>query len=92
MKVYLAGPEVFLPNARAILDEKIAVTKEYGFVPVSPGDLEIPASIKGQEKGFAISKVNERLMLSADKWASPQGKYRSKKCTALRGEIIGAIT
>lgn len=76
MKVYLAGPEVFLPNARAILDEKIAVTKEYGFVPVSPGDLEVPASIKGQEKGFAISKVNERLMLSADMIIANLTPYR----------------
>jgi nucleoside 2-deoxyribosyltransferase len=25
MKVYLAGPEVFLPNAREILDRKIAL-------------------------------------------------------------------
>ena len=39
-KVYLAGPEVFLVNARDILDEKIALTREAGLVPVSPGDLD----------------------------------------------------
>ena len=38
-KVYLAGPEVFLVNAREILDLKIALTREAGLVPVSPGDL-----------------------------------------------------
>lgn len=37
-QVYLAGPEVFLVNAREILDEKIALTREAGLMPVSPGD------------------------------------------------------
>lgn len=66
MKVYLAGPEVFLPEARRILDEKIALTRDYGFVPVAPGDLEVPPSAKGRERGLAIAAVNEKLMLSAD--------------------------
>jgi len=48
MRVYLAGPEVFLPNAREMLDKKIALTRQYGFVPVSPGDVEIPASQAGE--------------------------------------------
>ena len=66
MKVYLAGPEVFLPNARAILDEKIELTRAHGFVPVCPGDLEAPASLKGNARGLATSEVNEKLMMSAD--------------------------
>lgn len=66
MKVYLAGPEVFLPDARTILDRKIEITRTYGFVPVSPGDLQVPASVTGRARGIAISEVNERLMLSAD--------------------------
>jgi len=44
MRIYLAGPEVFLPNAREMLDKKIDLTRQYGFVPVSPGDIEIPSS------------------------------------------------
>ena len=43
VKVYLAGPEVFLPNARELLDQKIALTRAAGLIPVSPGDLAIPA-------------------------------------------------
>ena len=66
MKVYLAGPEVFVPNAREILDRKIEMTRAYGFVPVCPGDLETPASITGKARGLATSEINERLMLSAD--------------------------
>lgn len=64
--VYLAGPEVFLPNARKILDLKIALTREAGLVPVSPGDLEFPPTNSKWELGLAISRIDEHLMNSAD--------------------------
>lgn len=66
MKVYLAGPEVFLPNAREALDRKIAMAKRYGFTPVSPGDLAVPDTETRRERGLAISAINELLMTSAD--------------------------
>ncbi len=66
MRVYLAGPEVFLPNAREVLDAKIALTRRYGFTPVSPGDLEIEEQASKRAFGLAISAVNEKLMLSAE--------------------------
>jgi nucleoside 2-deoxyribosyltransferase len=66
LKVYLAGPEVFLPNARIVLDKKIEMARKYGFVPVSPGDLQVPASATGRSRGLAVSAINERLMMSAD--------------------------
>jgi nucleoside 2-deoxyribosyltransferase len=62
IKVYLAGPEVFLPNAREILDRKIALTREAGLIPVSPGDLAIPETPTKKAKGLAISAIDERLM------------------------------
>jgi nucleoside 2-deoxyribosyltransferase len=65
-KVYLAGPEVFLANAREILDLKIALTREVGLLPVSPGDLEPPESANAWELGLAISGINEQMMNSAD--------------------------
>jgi nucleoside 2-deoxyribosyltransferase len=64
--VYLAGPEVFLPNARAALDAKIALTRAVGLVPVSPGDLEFPPTANNFELGLAISAIDERLMDAAD--------------------------
>ncbi len=66
LRVYLAGPEVFLPNAREILDAKIELTKTAGFLPVSPGDLGIPETVTRKEKGLAISAIDEKLMRSAD--------------------------
>lgn len=64
--VYLAGPEVFLPNARAILDLKIALTRAAGLTPVSPGDLEFPPTDSKWALGLAISRIDEQLMNSAD--------------------------
>lgn len=66
MRVYLAGPEVFLPNARIILDLKGSLTRSAGFEPVSPGDVAIDTMPDKHELGLAISVVNERLMKSAD--------------------------
>ena len=66
VKVYLAGPEVFLTNAREQLDRKIALTREAGLVPVSPGDFEIPPQPTRRQVGHAISEIDERMMDSAD--------------------------
>jgi nucleoside 2-deoxyribosyltransferase len=64
--VYLAGPEVFLSNAREILDAKIALTRAAGLVPISPGDLEIPKLDDKFALGLAISEIDEELMNRAD--------------------------
>ena len=66
LKVYLAGPEVFLPNAREQLDIKIALTRAAGLIPVSPGDFVIPPQPTKREFGRAISEIDERMMDSAD--------------------------
>lgn len=66
MRAYLAGPEVFLPNAREILDRKIALARSFGFTPVSPGDLTVPETETKRQRGLAISAINESMMLGAD--------------------------
>lgn len=65
-KVYLAGPEVFLPNAREILDRKAALAREAGLLPLSPGDLEIPHTNSKRERAAAINAVDEKMMIQAD--------------------------
>ncbi|WEX77021.1 nucleoside 2-deoxyribosyltransferase [Sinorhizobium numidicum] len=65
-KVYLAGPEVFLPNAREMLDRKAALAREAGLIPLSPGDLEIPPTNSKRERAAAISAVDEKMMFEAD--------------------------
>jgi nucleoside 2-deoxyribosyltransferase len=64
--IYLAGPEVFLANAREILDVKIELTRAAGLFPVSPGDLEFPKTDNAWDLGLAISRIDEHLMNSAD--------------------------
>ncbi len=66
IKVYLAGPEVFLPDARLQLDRKIALTRAAGFVALAPGDLAIPPQPTKRLLGHAISAIDERLMNDAD--------------------------
>src|SRR3569833_752850 len=66
VKVYLAGPEVFLTNAREQRDRKIALTRAAGRVPVSPGDFVIPPQPTRRQFGHAISEIDEKMMDSAD--------------------------
>lgn len=65
VRVYLAGPEVFLPNAREVLNKKIALTRAAGLIPVTPGDLEIPKAPTKRQFGENISAVDEQMMNSA---------------------------
>lgn len=66
LKVYLAGPEVFLPDARAQLDRKAALARAAGLVPLSPGDLAIAPQPSKRRLGQAISAVDEGMMDAAD--------------------------
>ncbi len=64
-RVYLAGPEVFLSNAKEIGEQKKALCKKYGFEGVFPIDVEVDAAGKSpREVGFCISDVNEDLIKS----------------------------
>jgi nucleoside 2-deoxyribosyltransferase len=65
LRVYLAGPEVFLTEAKEVGKRKKALCKKYGFEGVFPLDLEVDAAGKtAKELGFCISAVNEELIKS----------------------------
>lgn len=65
-KLYIAGPEVFLPNGREQMARKAALVGQYGFKPLCPGDLDIPPQKTKKAFGLAISSVNEGMMNDAD--------------------------
>lgn len=66
-RVYLAGPEVFLSNAKEIGENKKALCKKYGFEGVFPIDIEVDAEGKSPiEVGLCISGINENLIKSCD--------------------------
>jgi nucleoside 2-deoxyribosyltransferase len=66
-RIYLAGPEVFLPDANEAGRIKCAVAAEHGFEGVYPLDASL--DLAGQEKraqATFISRSNEDLMRSCD--------------------------
>lgn len=66
MKIYLAGPDVFLPNAAEVLAAKSALVHEAGLTPLAPGDAQVDRSLSRFDQGCAISEVDEGLMNRAD--------------------------
>lgn len=66
-RVYLAGPEVFLPDAKAIGAEKVALCARYGLDGAFPLDAGLDlAGLPPVEAGLRISAANEGLMRSCD--------------------------
>jgi nucleoside 2-deoxyribosyltransferase len=66
-RIYLAGPEVFLPNANDIGAAKAALCAEAGFEGVFPLDTGLDlAGLAPLEQARRISLSNEALMRSAD--------------------------
>ena len=63
-RIYLAGPEVFLVNARDIGAQKRAICEQRGLIGVFPGDEEDPCNPAWPpvEQGLAISRAMERIM------------------------------
>jgi nucleoside 2-deoxyribosyltransferase len=63
LRVYLAGPDVFLPNAAAFADTKRKLCDAYGFTGVSPFDNEIDlAALSKHAAALRISAANEAMI------------------------------
>lgn len=66
-RIYLAGPEVFLPDARAIGVEKCRLAAEAGLEGAFPLDAELQLEgLEPGEQAQRISAANEALMRSCD--------------------------
>jgi nucleoside 2-deoxyribosyltransferase len=67
-RVYLAGPEVFLANARAIGDGKRAICTRYGLFGIFPGDAEPPRdpTLTLRDGALAISQAMEAAIRTCD--------------------------
>jgi nucleoside 2-deoxyribosyltransferase len=63
LRVYLAGPDVFLPNAAAFAEDKRKLCAKHGFIGVSPIDNEIDiSSLSKHESALRISAANENMI------------------------------
>jgi len=66
-RVYLAGPEVFLPNAREVGHAKVELARAVGFEGLFPLDQQLDLEgLPRLEQARRISLANEALMRSAD--------------------------
>jgi len=65
-KIYLAGPDVFLPNAIEIGVKKKALCREFGFEGLFPFDNEQQRLLSVRETARGIYQGNLRMMQEAD--------------------------
>jgi len=66
MKLFVAGPEVFLPNGRELFAIKCDLIRAAGFVPSCPYDPGVPDNLTGTDLAMAISANDERLIRESD--------------------------
>lgn len=90
-RVYLAGPEVFFPNAREQGEEKKRLCAAHGFSGIYPLDNEIADASSLHPEGLAraISHGNERLMRGADLIIANCTPFRSVSMDAGTAYEIG---
>lgn len=66
-KIYIAGPEVFCPNASQILEEKKKLCLQYGYIGLTPYDTETSKKENNIEKQRnKIKQENEELISKSD--------------------------
>ena len=66
MRLYLAGPDVFRPDAKVIAARKKALCARYGFEGLDPIDQDAPTGLSLAETASAIFRANSALMRRAD--------------------------
>ena len=64
MKIYLAGPDVFLPDAVEVGRRKVEICKNYGLTGLYP--LESKVDLKASDASLQIFGGNEAMMNEAD--------------------------
>jgi nucleoside 2-deoxyribosyltransferase len=66
MRIYLAGPDVFLPEARAIGQLKREICKRHGLEGLFPLDSALPKTRDDEPLSLRIFKANTALMEQAN--------------------------
>ena len=67
LKVYMAGPDVFLPNALELAKDKKAIMRAHGFEGLHPFDNEVnTVGLTPYQIGIKIFEANMEMMKSAD--------------------------
>lgn len=77
--VYLAGPDVFLPDAIAILTAKVAMAAEFGFRALIPGDDHLEA------RSAPAAPIPSSLIYAANVATMKQADFGILNLTPFRG-------
>ena len=69
MKIYLAGPEVFLPKPFEIAERKKIICDRYGHSGIFPMDAPLPDDFEvlhPRQQAFTIYNINRNTMMGCD--------------------------
>lgn len=66
MKLYIAGPDIFAPDAEHRFRMMRHACRKAGFVPLTPADLALPANLGRRELAAWIKDSNRRMIDMAD--------------------------
>jgi nucleoside 2-deoxyribosyltransferase len=66
MKLYLAGPDVFAPDASARFDMMRTACRAAGFDPLTPVDAALPDQLQGPALADFIKQANVALIRTCD--------------------------
>jgi len=66
MKLYLAGPDVFAPDAPARFAAMRAACRAAGFTPLTPVDGDLPPGMSGAALAAHIKQANVALLNACD--------------------------
>ena len=78
MRVYLAGPEVFLTDSEAVGARKIEICRRHGLTGLYPGDSSLDLTgLAPREAGLTIYRCNRDLMQGCDAVIANMTPFRS---------------
>jgi nucleoside 2-deoxyribosyltransferase len=66
LKAYLAGPDVFLPDASAFAARKVGLAARYGFEGLCPMEGQICDGPPGERRDALVFRANVALLRAAD--------------------------
>ncbi len=93
MRVYLAGPDVFLPEPLKRAEAKKQICQTYGFEGVFPFDASLDlTNLKPREAGMEIYHCNINLMKSCDLIIANMTPFRSPSLDVGTAFEIGYMT
>lgn len=88
-RIYIAGPEIFLPDWAALGEAKKDLCRKYGYEGLYPMDPPVDHSLPPRALGVAVFHSDERLMEMADFAIANITPFRGVSCDVGTAVEIG---